>query len=228
MRIVSALDLEPGQHIVTEPGTVETITALSERDEWGGVTIHTEGGDLLTPLPCPVKVVEQVPLGMACTGLSVGVLLVRDGRLLLIERRRGTPGWAPPAGHVEPDELGAEAAEREVGEEVGLRLRDLRCVFVRPGMVDRCRHGTERHDWTVYEATPAGEPLRSESETNGLRWVSHAELAGLVELTRAQLAAGVSVEERRRDPGLEPIWLNLFGRNARHAGAGVLAFEGGP
>ena len=32
-------------------------------------------------------------------------------------------GWLPPGGHVEPDESAAEAAVREVAEEVGCRVR---------------------------------------------------------------------------------------------------------
>ncbi|MGH3986587.1 MAG: hypothetical protein ACRDTZ_04630 [Pseudonocardiaceae bacterium] len=35
---------------------------------------------------------------MSCTGRSVGILVWRGGSLLLGERMRGTPGWAPPAG----------------------------------------------------------------------------------------------------------------------------------
>jgi 8-oxo-dGTP diphosphatase len=53
---------------------------------------------------------------------GVGVLLLRDGTLLLGRRRsphgRGT--WSPPGGKVEPGETDEEAARRELVEETGL------------------------------------------------------------------------------------------------------------
>lgn len=56
--IVQAEDLRPGQRILVGPGDVQTVAVPSQRDDCGGVSIHTTGGEILANLPCPVKIVE--------------------------------------------------------------------------------------------------------------------------------------------------------------------------
>ncbi len=57
------------------------------------------------------------------TRIGVGVLVVRDGRVLLGERRgsHGEGTWAPPGGHLDADETVDACARRELFEETGLR-----------------------------------------------------------------------------------------------------------
>lgn len=54
--------------------------------------------------------------------LSVGAVVVRDGRLLLIRRGRGAAAgkWSVPGGRVEAGETMADAVVRELREETGL------------------------------------------------------------------------------------------------------------
>lgn len=58
------------------------------------------------------------------TRIGVGVLVVRDGRVLLGLRRgaHGAGTWAPPGGHLEPDESVETCARREAMEETGIAL----------------------------------------------------------------------------------------------------------
>lgn len=59
--------------------------------------------------------------------IGVGVLIFREGKLLL-GRRKGSHGaesWAAPGGHLEFGESIEQCARREVLEETGLRLEDL-------------------------------------------------------------------------------------------------------
>lgn len=54
--------------------------------------------------------------------VGVGVLVVRDGRVLLGERRgaHGAGSWALPGGHLEHREQVEDCARRELAEETGL------------------------------------------------------------------------------------------------------------
>ncbi|MDA3039969.1 MAG: NUDIX domain-containing protein [Actinomycetota bacterium] len=57
--------------------------------------------------------------------IAVGAVVIVDGHLLLVERGRppAVGEWSVPGGRVEPGETLAEAVEREVLEETGLRVR---------------------------------------------------------------------------------------------------------
>jgi len=56
-RTVDALDLEPGQLILTAPGRFERVCTRSELGEHSGVVIHTDDSDILTGWPCAILVV---------------------------------------------------------------------------------------------------------------------------------------------------------------------------
>ena len=64
--------------------------------------------------------------------VGVAVLVWRDGRVLM-GRRKGSHGagtWSFPGGKVDPGELTADAAIREVSEETGLRIVDPKHLIV--------------------------------------------------------------------------------------------------
>ena len=67
----------------------------------------------------------STPTNLSGTGktISVSAVILRDraGRWLTV-RKRGTSCFMHPGGKPEPGESAAEAALREVGEEIGLRL----------------------------------------------------------------------------------------------------------
>jgi ADP-ribose pyrophosphatase YjhB (NUDIX family) len=146
----------------------------------------------------------------ACNNTSVGIVVRRAGQLLLIERRKRPYGWAPPAGHVNDGETYLQAGLRELREEVGLGATHLTLIH-RATYGNRCRRpGGDWHDWKVYDAVTAGEPVRSADETRALRWATPAELAELVAITRQHLAMGSGPEEWEHRPGLEPVWLEML------------------
>ena len=96
------------------------------------------------------------------TRVGVGVLILREGRVLLGQRlgSHGAGSWAPPGGHLEFGESAERCARREVLEETGLTLGAL---HPGPYTVDAFPE-IGRHYVTLFVvATEAvGEPERRE------------------------------------------------------------------
>lgn len=147
-----------------------------------------------------------------CTRRCSGMLVIRDNRLLLIERRRYPYGWAPPAGHVDPGETFEEAARRELQEEVGLSTISLRRVLS-VAYDNRCRRPAgDHHYWEVFFMETEGNTTRSEAETSGVKWVDRDELSKLISISFDLLAFHSSDLAWKSAPGLEPVWINLLDR----------------
>lgn len=64
--------------------------------------------------------------------ISAGALVVRDNQILLVRHQKHGryDFWAPPGGGVEDNEELAAAAEREVFEEAGIRVRSSRLAYI--------------------------------------------------------------------------------------------------
>jgi len=99
--------------------------------------------------------------------------VMRRGRVLL-GRRRGSHGeghYAAPGGHIEFGESFEQAARREVREETGLEIADLKLLSV--GNYVFKREDGERHyiDVDFVCEAPAGEPQLAEPEKcDGWGW----------------------------------------------------------
>ena len=86
-------------------------------------------------------------------GVGVGVLVERDGRVLLVRRKGyGAGSWSTPGGFIDPGETPEVAAIREVREETGLEVADPAFVAITNDVFD----GGAKHDVTVwFRARPA-------------------------------------------------------------------------
>ncbi len=138
------------------------------------------------------------------------MLIWKDDKLLLIERKLFPFGFAPPAGHVDDKGSFENAAREEVEEEAGLKLVEIR--LVREGRKEnKCRRedGTW-HDWKIYEVETEGDVKRSEKETKQAGWFSVDQIRSLSQRTEKYLAGEISEEEWQRSPGLEPVWFEWF------------------
>lgn len=146
-----------------------------------------------------------------CNNTSVGILVVRDGCLLLIERAKWPYGFAPPAGHVDDGESYEQAAYRELAEEAGLAATGMRLLLPMRRIGNRCRRpGGIHHHWQVYAAAASGEPVRSPVETRSVRWADRDGLKALADRTHSYLSRAATEVEWQRAPGLEPVWALLL------------------
>lgn len=117
------------------------------------------------------KLVGTMPLFMP----SVAVM-VRDGDRVVVGRHRDVGNWVIPGGALEPGELPAEAAVREVWEETGLRVRLTGIHGVYAGTDDHRVHypNGDVVDYvaTVFDAEVTGGELPAETaELTELQWV---------------------------------------------------------
>lgn len=153
----------------------------------------------------PSQEAQGVP---TCNHTSVGIIVWRQGCLLLLERQKFPYGMACPAGHVEANETYAQAAARELAEETGLVAVSLRPV-AQGKRFNRCRRpGGDWHVWWVYEAqVDEAQPLRwNADESKRLGWYAPEQVVALAQRTQAYQGQLLSEEDWQAAPGLEIVW----------------------
>ena len=123
--------------------------------------------------------------GEACSGdrnlrQISNVILIRGARLLLglrARERSAYPGcWAVPGGHVEPGETPVQAATREILEELGVTVTDLRQlepISIREASGPVIFHMYSASQWI------GGEPAMNSDEHSQLCWFSVDEACSL-------------------------------------------------
>lgn len=118
---------------------------------------------------------------------AAGAVVFKDGRVLLV--RRGHPPhkgtWAIPGGGVRLGESLAQAAEREILEETGIRIRAGDPVYAFD-LIEKDRDGEILFHYVVVDLDAeyvSGEP-EGRSDAEAARWVSPDEL-GALELSPA-------------------------------------------
>lgn len=145
-----------------------------------------------------------------CDHTSVGMLVWKDEKVLLIERRKPPFGFAPPAGHVDEDASFQEAAARELTEEVGLTVRGIK-LLIEGRRENPCRReGGSWHYWKIYQADVEGEIKRSEDETKQAGFYTKKEVLLLALRTEKYLQGDIRQTEWEKSPGLDPVWYEWF------------------
>lgn len=110
---------------------------------------------------------------------TVGALIEREGKFLVMHKRTWPYLWDVIAGHVGPAEDPEAAVFREVAEETGLRLAKPTLAFHGEIFPDPCRRGVNLHEWYLFRGSAEGELRPDPREVAELRWVTLAEMVGL-------------------------------------------------
>ena len=101
-------------------------------------------------------------------GVGVSVIIVKEQKVLLGQRKTalGTNTWAFPGGHLEYGEKIEECACREVLEETGLQIKNLRIVNFTNDLFQK----EHKHYVTIFVLADyaGGVPQQLEPEKSGL------------------------------------------------------------
>ncbi len=145
-----------------------------------------------------------------CDHTSVGMLVYKGAKLLLIERRNPPFGFAPPAGHVDGDISFEDAARRELKEEVGLNTTHI-SLIAEGRRENPCKRvdGTW-HYWKIYEVKAAGEIQRSLEATKQAHWFDPAHIELFAQRSKRYLAGGTTEHDWKLAPGIELVWYEIF------------------
>lgn len=141
-----------------------------------------------------------------CDHKSVGMLVWRDNKLFLIERKKPPFGFAPPAGHIDGDVSFEESAKRELKEEIGLETKGIK-LLIEGRKENPCRRedGTW-HYWKIYEVKTTGEVLKSKDEVKQAGFYTKDDLLILASKTENYFRGEIKQDDWKKSPGLEPVW----------------------
>lgn len=82
---------------------------------------------------------------------SVGVFVINEeGKVLLFERTIYPFAFTIPAGHLDTGEDAETAAKRELQEEAGIEIRNVKLFSEEDVIGDECRRGADNHKWHLY------------------------------------------------------------------------------
>ncbi len=114
--------------------------------------------------------------------VAVGAVVFKDECVLLV--RRGQPPaedlWAIPGGSVEIGETLQEAAEREIREETGIRIRATTPIYTFD-VIEQDKTGRIRFHYVIVDLSAdylSGNPTAGDDAID-VRWVSAAEIKTL-------------------------------------------------
>ncbi|MCL5733938.1 MAG: NUDIX hydrolase [Patescibacteria group bacterium] len=110
---------------------------------------------------------------------SVGAVIERDGKYLLIDRAIFPYGFAGVAGHVDEGENEKQALIREVKEEINLDVEKAELLLEEELDWNKCSRGITSHYWYVYHCSVSGESKRNERETKSAGWYKKEEIKNL-------------------------------------------------
>ena len=111
---------------------------------------------------------------------SVGAIIERDRKYLLIDRVKDPLGYAGIAGHIDEGE-----SVKEVFEECGWEVISCELVAEEELDFEPCSRGVDVHYWYVYKCKCEGDVKQDKSEAKSIDWYSVEEIKKLGMIERA-------------------------------------------
>mgnify|MGYP001585641881 CR=1 FL=1 len=124
---------------------------------------------------------------------SVGAVIIKNNKFLLINRNLYPPGYAGIAGHVNKNEIPEEALKREVKEETNYKITDKKLLFHEIIQGNECRTGFNIHEWHLYDC-----------KCNGKLKILRREEKSIQYMTKQQ------INKLYKQGKLEPVWEYWF------------------
>jgi len=110
------------------------------------------------------------------THYSVGAIIKRHDKYLMIERAISPICFAGVAGHIDEGENEIEAIKREVEEESGLIVTSCKLLAEEEMEGNWCSKGTTCHYWYLFDCKVEGEIIKNERETKKVGWFTLDEI----------------------------------------------------
>lgn len=110
---------------------------------------------------------------------SVGAVIERYGKFLLIDRAKPPFGFAGLAGHVDTSEEPEDALIREVKEESSLEVISTELLCAEFVEWNECSRGVKGHFWYLYRCEVAGEVQIDSREEKSIGWVATSDIKNL-------------------------------------------------
>lgn len=101
---------------------------------------------------------------------SIGALIKRGNKYLLIDRVKPPPGYAGIAGHIDEGEEATQALNREVMEETGLKVERQKLLYEEEILWNWCRRGVNVHYWYLFDCEVSGEVKQNFDEEKSIGW----------------------------------------------------------
>ena len=110
---------------------------------------------------------------------SVGALIQKDDKYLLVDRVVPPLGFAGLAGHVDEGEEQLVAIKREVEEESGLKVKECQLLFEEELDWNWCARGFNVHFWFLYTCQVSGKIRWNKRESKSIGWYAPEEIKKL-------------------------------------------------